>query len=328
MQTIHIIGSGAWASALAQTMRSAGKTVKLFARNKIVVDAINATHRNSVYLPDVMLDSAITASTDFAGINTCDAVLLVVPAQHLGKTCTEIAAHIPNHIPLIICAKGIEAATGRLMHEVVTSVFPANDIAVLSGPTFAVEVAQKLPTAVTIAARSIELAKQLCEQLGSRTFRPYASTDIMGVEIAGALKNVMAIGCGIVIGKGLGENARAALMTRGLREMTRLATALGGKQETLMGLSGLGDLMLTCSSNQSRNMSLGVALGKGETLADILKQRVSVAEGVATSLATQILAKKHNVAMPIVDAVVSVLHEAADINSAIEQLLSRPLTVE
>lgn len=328
INTIGIIGGGAWATALAQAMHASGKKVELFARNQKVVDGINTTHINSYYLPDITINASIQASSDYAGLKDCDAVLLVVPAQYMRASCERIKAHIAASVPLIICAKGIETDSATLMADVVHEVLPANPIAVLSGPTFAAEVAKGLPTAITIAASTLDAAKYLCEQLSSRTFRPYASADVIGVEIAGALKNVMAIGCGVVSGKGLGENARTALMTRGLREMTRLAVALGGKQETLMGLAGLGDLVLTCGSTQSRNMSLGAALGRGETLDAILKNRVSVAEGVSTSLAAQLLAKKHHVDMPITDAVVSILHHHADIGAMMEQLLSRPLTTE
>lgn len=328
IQTIGILGGGAWATALAQAMHGSGKKVTLFARNQSVVDDINKTHINSSYLPGILLDASIQASSAVAGLKNCDAILLTVPAQYMRQACERIKAHVVKTTPLIICAKGIETNTATLMADIVKEAFPDNIIAVLSGPTFAAEVAKGLPSAVTIAASALDIAKHLCEQLGSRTFRPYASADVVGVEIAGALKNVMAIGCGVVIGKGLGENARTALMTRGLREMTRLAVASGGKQETLMGLSGLGDLVLTCGSTQSRNMSLGLALGRGERLDSILKNRVSVAEGVSTSLAAQLLAKKRHVDMPITDAVVSVLHHNADIGAMMEQLLSRPLTTE
>ncbi len=328
LHTISIIGSGAWGTALAQAMQAAGKKVFILSRNPDVVQEINSQHRNTRYLPDVVLHDAIKATSDDAAITTCDALLLAVPAQHLRKTTGQLKAHITNTTPLIVCAKGIETQTGKLMGDVVKEYFPNNPLAVLSGPTFAGEVARHLPTAVTLAAPSLDYAKYLCEQLASSRFRPYASDDLVGVEMAGALKNVIAIGCGIVMGKGLGENARTALMTRGLREITRLAVALGAQSETLMGLSGLGDLVLTCGSMQSRNMSLGVALGQGETLADILKQRVSVTEGVTTSLAAQLLAKKVSVETPIIDAVVSVLHHGADINAVVEGLLSRPLTTE
>lgn len=328
IQTIGILGGGAWATALAQAMHMAHKKVIMFARNEKVVRDINDTHINSHYLPAVHIDASITASSDVSGLRHCDAVLLAVPAQYIRATCEQIKAHVSVSAPLIICAKGIESKTGKLMADVVKETFGDNPICVLSGPTFAQEVAQGKPTAVTIAADTLDFAKQLCEQLSSRYFRPYASADIIGVELAGALKNVIAIGCGMVIGKHLGENARTAFMTRGLREMTRLAVALGGKQETLMGLAGLGDLVLTCGSTQSRNMSLGMALGGGERLETILKTRVSVAEGVSTSLAAQLLAKKYRVDTPIIDAVVSVLHHNADISAMMEQLLSRPLTTE
>ncbi|MDX1923151.1 MAG: NAD(P)H-dependent glycerol-3-phosphate dehydrogenase [Alphaproteobacteria bacterium] len=328
IQTIGILGGGAWATALAQAMHMAHKKVIMFARNEKVVRDINDTHINSHYLPAVHIDASITASSDVSGLRHCDSVLLAVPAQFIRAECERIKTRVSISASLIICAKGIESNTGKLMADVVKEIFGDNPICVLSGPTFAKEVAQGKPTAVTIAADTLDFAKQLCEQLSSHYFRPYASADIIGVELAGALKNVIAIGCGMVIGKHLGENARTAFMTRGLREMTRLAVALGGKQETLMGLAGLGDLVLTCGSTQSRNMSLGMALGGGERLETILKNRVSVAEGVSTSLAAQLLAKKYHVDTPIIDAVVSVLHHNADIGAMMEQLLSRPLTTE
>ncbi len=328
LNTLGIVGTGAWGTALARATRQAGKKVLLFGRDQTVVNDINDHHRNTRYLPDIILDNTIQATTDDTRIASCDALLLVVPAQALRKTVERLACHVTNDVPLILCAKGIEAQTGKLMGDVVREFFPNNPIAVLSGPTFAVEVARGLPTALTIAAPSLDYARMLCAELASHSFRPYASNDFTGVEIAGALKNVIAIGCGIVIGKGLGENARTALMTRGLREITRLAIAMGGKQETLMGLSGLGDLVLTCGSVQSRNMSLGIALGRGERLADILKQRVSVTEGISTSLAAQELGRRYALGTPVMDAVVSVLHEGVDVNTVMEQLLSRPLTTE
>ncbi len=328
LHTIGIIGSGAWGTALAQAMHGTGKNVIMFGRNKEVIDEINAHHRNSCYLPDAQIDAAIKATRDETQLKACDVLLLVVPAQHVRTTVMRIAEHVAKDTPIVICAKGIETSSSKLMGDVVKESFHDNPLAVLSGPTFAAEVVRGLPTAVTIAASSLSLAKHLCEQLGSRTFRPYASDDIIGVEIAGALKNVIAIGCGIVMGKGLGENARTALMTRGLRELTRLAVAVGAQGETLMGLSGLGDLVLTCGSTQSRNMSLGAALGRGEVLADILKSRVSVTEGVSTSLAAQALGKAHHIETPIIDAVVAILHHGADINDVTQRLLSRPLTTE
>jgi glycerol-3-phosphate dehydrogenase (NAD(P)+) len=328
IQTIGIIGGGAWGTALALTMLDTQKTVCIFTRNSNVVIDINQHHLNSVYLPHIHIPPSLTAMCNYKGADTCDALLLAVPAQHMRAQCTELARYVSQTPALVICAKGIETSSGQLMHDIVKSFFPNNDIAVLSGPTFASEVAQGKPTAVTIAASSLTVAKYLAEQLGSRAFRPYASDDIIGAQIAGAIKNVIAIGCGIVIGKGLGENARAAFMTRGLREMTRLAITLGGRQETMMGLAGIGDLVLTCGSAQSRNMSLGIALGQGTALQNILSQRQSVAEGVSTALAAQQLANQMGVAMPIIDAIASVLHQGANIDDTIAQLLARPFTAE
>lgn len=328
IHTVGIIGGGAWGTALAQILRGAGREVMMCVREKAVAEAINLYHYNPDYLPGIKLDLLIKATLSTSDLALCDALYVVVPAQHLRETCKHIKGRISSHIPLLICSKGIETKTGALMSEVAASELPDFKIAVLSGPTFAGEAAKGLPTAVTIAAQDINLAQLLAEASANKTFRPYSSSDVIGVQIGGAVKNVIAIGCGIVVGRGLGENARAALITRGLAEMTKLALACGAKAETLAGLSGLGDLVLTCGSTQSRNMSLGAALGKGESLQKVLSSRKSVSEGVETARAVVQLAATKNVDMPICKAVHDILHQGADVEHTIAGLLSRPLRQE
>lgn len=315
-------------TALAQVLRRAGRDVVLWARESEVVASINDSHTNPVFLPGVALDPGIRATGDLAMVAQADALLLVAPAQHLRATCYAIAPSLAADTPAIICTKGIEEETGAMMSEVVAEALPRAAVAVLSGPTFAAEVANGLPTAVTLAAHNVELGQQLIAAIGTREFRPYFTADVAGAQIGGAIKNVMAIACGVVMGRGFGDNARAALITRGIAEMVRLAVAKGAKAETLMGLSGLGDLTLTCSSTQSRNNSLGLALGRGESLDHYLADRRSVAEGVSSAAAASALANKLGVDMPIVSAVDAILHHRASIDDAIEALLTRPFKAE
>ena len=328
MDKIGIIGAGAWGTALAATARRAGRAVVLWAHEPEVAAAIAATGRNDSYLPGIALDPGIETTTDLARATDADAVLLVTPAQHLGAVCAAAAAHWRAGVPAVICAKGIEQGSGRMMSEVVEATLPQAPLAVLSGPTFAIEVARGLPTAVTLAATDRNLGARLVEALGTATFRPYLSTDVVGAEIGGAVKNVLAIACGIVEGKGYGDNARAALITRGLAELARLAAARGGRPETAMGLSGLGDLILTASSVQSRNYSLGLALGQGRALADILAGRRAVTEGVWSAGAVVAMADRLGVEMPIAAAVDAVLNRALPLDEAIARLLSRPFRAE
>jgi glycerol-3-phosphate dehydrogenase (NAD(P)+) len=328
MQRFGVIGGGAWGTALAQTLRRAGRDVMLWAREPDVVAAINKDHNNPLFLPGVALDPAIRATGDLAEIAGNDALLLVAPAQHLRAMCKHLRPSLAPSMPLIICAKGIEEDSGALLSEAVAESLPQTPLAVLSGPTFAAEVAKGLPTAITLAAGDAALGQTLINAIGTREFRPYFTDDVAGAQIGGAVKNVMAIACGIVMGQGFGDNARAALITRGLAEMVRLALAHGGKAETLMGLSGLGDLTLTCSSTQSRNHSLGLALGKGETLEHYVAGRRSVAEGVTSAAATAALARKLNIDMPIVSAVDAILHHGAAINEVVDGLLTRPFKAE
>ncbi len=327
IEHIGIVGAGAWGTALGAAAARAGRRVTLWAREEDVVASVNSVRENTRFLPGISLEGAITASGDGAALEGCDLILLAMPAQNLRTVAANFAPYFKN-APLVICAKGVELESGALMSEVAHEVVGDRPLAILSGPTFAHEVARGLPTAVTLACADNALGAAIAAALGGATFRPYLSDDMVGAQIGGALKNVMAIAAGIAIGRGLGENARAAIMTRGFAEMVRLARAKGGRIETLAGLSGLGDLVLTCSSAQSRNFSLGSALGGGESLADILVARESVAEGVTSAPAMVALGKILAVELPIAEAVDAVLHKGADINTTIATLLARPFRPE
>ncbi|MDA0306593.1 MAG: NAD(P)-dependent glycerol-3-phosphate dehydrogenase [Proteobacteria bacterium] len=329
MKKISIIGAGAWGTALAAVACRAGMDVVIQAQEEDVARAINDSHENTTFLAGVTLDAAIRATTDMADATAgAEAVILAAPAQFLRPVMENLKAHLTPGIPAVICAKGIELDSGALMSEIAAEVAPQTPIAVLSGPTFAAEVARDLPAAVTLAAEDEKIATQLSDALGTNRFRIYRSDDVIGAQVGGAVKNVLAIGCGIIEGRGLGDNARAALITRGLAEIVRLGTAKGAKAETLMGLCGIGDLVLTCNAMQSRNFSLGVALGQGEPLADILGARTSVAEGVFSAASVTELAGRLNIDMPISLAVDGILNHFADIDASIEGLLSRPAGVE
>lgn len=323
-QRIGIVGGGAWGTALAQVSASDGSDVLMWVLEQEVADSINGSHVNAVYLPGISLSPAIRATTDLAELASCDFLLLVAPAQHLR---TVLAGLPRGDVPLILCAKGIEANTQMLMSEVASDVSDA-PIAVLSGPTFAFEVANGLPTAVTLACEDEALGRTLAARIARPTFRPYASTDVIGAEIGGAVKNVLAIGCGVVEGRGLGQNARAALISRGFAEMTRFGLARGARPETLAGLSGLGDLVLTCSSTSSRNFSLGKGLGQGRTAAEVLADKRSIAEGAFTAPVLQQAARAVGVDMPVVDAVCAMLTGEAHVDAVVESLMARPLRTE
>jgi glycerol-3-phosphate dehydrogenase (NAD(P)+) len=322
-----IIGAGAWGTALAITLAKAGRQVTLWAHEPNVVTAINQTHENAVYLKSVKLDDKIKAISNLADLATCDAWILATPAQHTREVVKQVAAVAGPIKPIIIATKGIEQGTTALMSDVIGSILPNYPIAILSGPTFAIEVAKGLPTALTLAIKDKVIGENLIRAMSTPSFRLYLTNDVLAAQLGGAIKNVLAVACGIISGRQMGENARAALMTRGLTEMIRLGKVLGGRPETLMGLSGLGDLVLTCSSAQSRNMSLGIALGQGRSLKDIVAERTSVSEGIYTASAALALAKKHTVEMPIVEAVDAVLN-GADLESTIAKLLARPLKEE
>jgi len=328
IESTGIIGGGAWGTALGLVALRAGRDPLLWAREPEVVAAINSRHENPLFLPGAVLDPRLKATSELAEAAGRDLLLLAVPAQHLRAIAGALAPHLKPGTPVVICAKGIEERTGALLSEVVAEALPQAPVALLSGPTFAAEVTAGFPTAITLAASDAALGQRVIQSLGSRAFRPYYTDDVPGAQIGGAVKNVIAIACGIVVGRKLGDNARAALITRGLAEMARLALAKGGRAETLMGLSGLGDLTLTCTSLQSRNHSLGVALGEGKPLADILAARRSVAEGVTSASAAAALAQRLGIEMPIVAAVDAILHRGAAIDVAIESLLSRPFRSE
>ena len=327
-KTIGVIGAGAWGTALAQTCARAGLDVTLWAREAEVAAAVNAEHQNPLFLPGVELDPGIVATGDLLAMAEADVILAVAPAQHLRGTLATLAPKLRRGQPVVLCAKGVEQGTLKLMSEVLDEAAPQACPVVLSGPSFAGEVARGLPTAVTLACPNEELGQKLAETLATPTFRPYWSSDIVGAEAGGAGKNVLAIACGIVEGRGLGRSAHAAIITRGFAELVRLAVALGAEAETLNGLCGLGDLVLTCSSPQSRNMSVGLALGQGKTLAEALAGKLSVAEGVASAPAVRALAEKLDVETPICEATAAVLAGERDLDEAIMGLLSRPLRSE
>ena len=327
-EKIGVVGAGAWGTALAQVSATAGRNVTIWAREPEVVESINSAHENAAFLKDVALDATIDATADLADVARADALLIVTPAQFVRVTLTGLAAHLAPGTPVILCAKGIEQRSGSLLTDVLAETVPHAAAAVLSGPSFAREVATGLPTAVTLACADEALGHALAEAVGSRTFRPYYSTDITGAEIGGAVKNVLAIACGIVEGRKLGASARAALTTRGFAEITRLGLALGARRETLTGLSGLGDLILTCNSPQSRNMSLGIALGEGQALSDIMGARNSVSEGVHTATALRDMAQRKKVEMPIAEAVAAIVTGEMDVDEAMVALLSRPFRAE
>jgi len=329
MRRIAIIGGGAWGTALAFVAARAGAKVVLWARDPAIVGAINQWHENPVYLPGVALDQAIEATTEpEPALRDADAAFLVVPAQFMGSVLGQLKPILQSGMPLLLCAKGIETESLCTMSELAHELVPDCPLAVLSGPSFAGEVALDLPTAVTIASRAPGLAEAFMATLGTSRFRPYRSHDPIGAEIGGAVKNVLAIACGIVEGRGLGDNARAALITRGLSEMIRLGVAKGAEAETFRGLSGLGDLVLTCTAGQSRNYTLGLALGRGMSLDTALAGRRSVVEGVATAAAVARLAGRLGVEMPVSAAVEGVLHRGLAIDTIIEALLSRPYRSE
>ena len=322
---LGIIGGGAWGTALAQVAAAGDHETRIWALEDAVVESINNAHQNSVFLPGIELSTAIRATGDLTDLGDCDAWLVVTPAQHM-RAVLEQTPRCDK--PLLLCSKGIEEKRGELLHRVAKETCPNARIAVLSGPTFAHEVARGLPTAVTLAAQEPGLAEQLRDRLALPTFRIYVSDDVAGAEIGGAVKNVLAIACGVVEGKGLGQNARAALIGRGFAEMTRFGLAYGAKRETLAGLSGLGDLVLTCSSTSSRNYSLGVGIGQGRPASELLSNRKTVAEGAFTAPVLARLAKEKGVDMPIVDAVDALIAGRVNVDQVLDALLSRPARAE
>ncbi len=325
MSSVGVLGAGAWGTALAQMLASDGRNVLIWAREDGLVDEINSARTNSIYLPSAKLSETIRATGDLAEMAALDTLLVVTPAQHMGGVLADMPAYPRD---MLLCSKGIEASTGRLMNHVAKAAAPGSAIAVLSGPTFAHEVAAGLPTAVTLAcAGGEEQWDRIAPVIARQTFRPYYSDDVTGAEIGGSVKNVLAIACGVVEGLGLGQNARAALIARGYAEMLRFGEALGARAETLAGLCGLGDLVLTCSSTSSRNFSLGKALGEGQTAKELMADRRTVAEGAHTAPVLVELAARHAVTMPIVTAVQGLLKGDAP-DKVVADLLSRPLRAE
>lgn len=322
---IGIIGAGAWGTALAQVLSEGQEELLLWAREPDVVESVNKRQENALFLKGYPLRSSIRATGDIGELAACDMLLLVTPAQHLRSSLNALP---DTDAALVLCSKGIEADTQMLMSEVTSEVRPNNPLAVLSGPTFAHEVAQGLPTALTLACDSETLWERLNPMIAKASFRPYYSDDICGAEIGGAVKNVLAIGCGVVEGAGLGQNARASLIARGFAEMMRYGAARGAQTETLSGLCGLGDLVLTCSSVSSRNFSLGKGLGEGQSAGQLLSDRSTVAEGAFTAPVLQKDAKERGVDMPVVDAVCALLSGHTDAATVVSALMTRPLVPE
>lgn len=328
IRTAGVIGGGAWGTALAQVCARADLDVTLWAREPEVVESIHAMRENRLFLPGVTLHDEIAATTELKHLKGCDMVLAAPPAQHMRATLAAFAPCVRDGLPVVLCSKGIEQGSLKLMTQVLAETLPQARAAVLSGPSFAGEVARGLPCAVTLACPDEALGAELAQALAGPVFRPYLSDDMIGAEAGGAIKNVLAIACGVVEGRGLGRSAHAALITRGFAELTRMAVALGGRADTVAGLCGLGDLVLTCSSLQSRNMSVGVALGEGRTLAEALSGKLSVAEGVASAPAVRALAARLGVETPICEAVAQILSGEAEVQEAILALLARPLRAE
>jgi glycerol-3-phosphate dehydrogenase (NAD(P)+) len=325
IEHIAVLGGGAWGTALAQTAARAGRDVTLWEHDAGNAEQL-ATKRESAYLPGVKLERKIKVTTDLKEAAQAQAILLVIPAQVLRSVVTALAPVIADRTPLIACAKGIEHGTQKFMTEIVAECAPKAVPAILSGPSFAADVARGLPTAVTIAATDAAIAQALAQAMNSGTFRPYHSTDVRGVELGGATKNVLAIAAGIVSGRGLGASALAAMTTRGFAELVRFGKAYGAKTETMMGLSGLGDLILTCGTPQSRNFSFGAALGKGETVATAAHGKL--AEGAFTAPVLLEMAREKSVEMPISEAVAAIIAGKMSVDAAIESLLTRPLKAE
>lgn len=327
-KNIAVIGAGAWGTALGVVASQAGRQVTVWARESDVVETINSKHENVRFLSGIALPLAITATQDMGAAAKADALLLGIPAQHLREMLARLKPHLSKNKPLVLCAKGIEHDTGKLMTEVLVESVPDCAPAILSGPSFAKDVACNLPTAVTIAAIDLDVARALQAAFGHLAFRPYASNDLVGVALGGAAKNVYAIACGIVIGLGLGESARAALLSRSFAELCRLGEAMGARSETLMGLSGLGDLVLTATSTLSRNYSFGLDIGKALPREQLYAPERPLAEGIATAPALVARAHRHKVELPIAETMAEILSGKMTAADAIPRLMSRPLKTE
>jgi len=322
-----VVGAGAWGTALALVAARAGRNVTLWSREPEVTNSIRTTSENAIFLPGVPLPDNIVATANIMEAASTEAVLVVAPAQHVRSVAADLARTLAMGTPLVLCAKGIERGSGKLLTEVLREAAPQAEPAILSGPSFARDVAHDLPTAITIAAKK-DVAFRLTATLGHASFRPYASEDLTGVALGGAAKNVYAIGCGIVAGMGLGENARAALLTRSFAELCRLGTALGARNETLMGLSGLGDLVLTATSLSSRNYSFGFRLGGGEAIAKLEAPGHPLAEGVETAAALVERGRRHAIELPVAETIADILTGKLTLADAIPRLMARPLKAE
>lgn len=326
---VGVIGGGAWGTALTILANRAGSQVVLGTRNSHVIQSIQERRVNDIYLPGIFLAPDIEVTDRFNDVCRSDVVIIAVPSHVLRSVCIAISDLLAPNVPVVIASKGIERGSLMLMSEVTEAILPHNPIAIISGPNFADEAAKGLPTATTIACHDESVWDLLMYAIGGRLFRPYMTTDIIGTQVGGAVKNIIAIACGIAIGKNFGENARAALVTRGFAEIARLTIAKGGQYETLMGLSGLGDLILTCGSVKSRNMSFGMAIGQGKSKEEILAGRGRGAtEGVVAAESVSKLAKKFDIAMPICEAVFRILYENAPVDKVVEGLLERPFVSE
>lgn len=328
IETIGIIGGGAFGTALGLTAARAGRNVRLWARDPEIAASIRTRRQNPKYLPGITFDEDLQATTSLAEAADADAVLLVTPAQTTRSLLAELNATGAIRGPLVLCAKGIEQTTGKLLSQVIEEELPGVEAGVLSGPSFADDIARGLPTAVTVAAGSADTARSLCKALQSACFRPYASVDLVGTQVGGALKNVLAIACGAVAGRKLGASAQAALTARSFAELTRLGTAMGAQAETLTGLSGLGDLVLTCSSSQSRNFSFGMRLGEGFLASELIAAGGKLAEGAYSARVAVNLARQHQVDVPICKTVAQMIDADLSIDDALNTLMARPLKSE
>lgn len=324
MTKISVIGAGAWGTALAQTYAKAGHHVTLWVREEPLAKTMIETNRNVTYLPDIDLDPHLNITNDLSEAVQSDIILNVIPAQYVRENLRQINPLLRDGQPIILCAKGIEIASHSLLSEVFHTECPKAKLAFLSGPNFAIEIANGLPSASTLACADEATGLALQTALTAKNLRLYLTNDIIGAQVAGAIKNVIAIACGIAQGLGLGESARAALVTRGLAEMARLTVALGGEKETLLGQCGAGDMMLTCSSMKSRNFSCGVELANGKTMDEIIASRKSVTEGIPTAKAATFLANQHHIDMPIVTSVYACLYEGLSVKEAVTNILGRP----
>ena len=325
---ISIIGAGAWGTALAEVISRQGNQVNLWAREDDVVKSINTLNENTLYLPNIKLSELIIAQNNLDNVINCDLLLMVTPSQFMRSVLEDIKNSLNDSIPVVLCSKGIETKTLSLMNEITESIIPKNPLAILSGPSFAIDVVNNKPTAVTLACKDLSIGKKIADSISLPTFRPYLSEDIVGAQIGGATKNVIAIAAGVVEGQNLGDSARAATIARGFSEINRLAVALGGQEETLSGLSGMGDLLLTCNSITSRNFSLGIKLGKGLSAEEATDGLSSIAEGMYSAKAIDKLSKKLGVEMPITNAVNDLIEKKRSLDEIIDDLLSRPIRRE